>query len=151
MKYVFGIFTGPVTQSRKSVVLNTWAKDIPRDQEHFFVYGDCRDRVTVKTGNDLFLDCTETYESICIKTYKFYKHCYDNIDFDYIVKLDDDTYLDVDKFLDQRIAHDYAGHLVSSKIENYIHHYDKCTDRRFEKPVTIQESAKFCCGGGYVI
>ena len=151
MKLIFGIFTGPTIQDRKAAILNTWAKDIPNDIDYYFVYGDCRDEIKLSTDNDLFLDCPESYESVCLKTYSFYKYCYDNLDFDYILRIDDDTYVNVDKLLQQDITADYAGHILSAKIENYVHHYGKCTDKRFEKPFRDDSESKFCCGGGYMI
>ena len=151
MKIIIGIFTGPTIQDRKAAILKTWVRDIPDNINYYFVYGNCKDKITLKTDNDLFLDCPESYESICLKTYNFYSYCYDNLDFDYILRVDDDTYVDINKLLQQDITADYTGHIVSAGLKNYTYHYGKCTDKRYEKPFKDDSNSKFCCGGGYMI
>ena len=149
MKIIFGIFTGPSTQDRKKAICDTWVKDIPEDIEYFFVYGDCS--VKDNSSHNLFLNCTESYESVCIKTYSFYKHCYDNYDFDYILRIDDDAYLNVKKFLSFNLECDYEGLLLRCSHGEYTHHYGKCIDKRFERPMHDDSQSLFCCGGGYCI
>lgn len=151
MKLITGIFTGPPTQDRKYVIEDVWVKQLAADSECFYVYGDCKSDITCHSNLDLYLDCMESYESICMKTYTFYKYCYDHLDFDFILRIDDDSYCDVNKLKKINSFEDYTGFVIKTGVNNYRHHYGKCTDKRFEKPMHDPGGISFCAGGGYVI
>lgn len=152
-KLIIGIYTCPKFTVRANGIRNTWLKLLPENIRVLFVFGRPGESPSLE-GDCLFLDCEEAYEKLPYKSHAFYEYCYKNLDFDYILKIDDDTYLDLGQFLgfDKQGA-DYVGQFRDSPLKDRgkTWHYGKCTDKSYEVP----DDAEFVCGwatgGGYFL
>jgi hypothetical protein len=80
-----------------------------------------------------------------------YEYIFKNIKRNFI-KIDDDSLLDVNKFLNYDFNFDYGGFIVPGLHSNYTYHSDKVTDHRFDSPITDTPDTLpygFAHGGGY--
>jgi hypothetical protein len=152
-KTVIGIFTCPKHINRANGIRNTWLKLIPKDIRVLFVFGRPGKAASLE-GENLYLDCEESYEKLPHKSHAFFDFCYHNLDFDYIFKTDDDTYLDMEKFLnfDKKEA-DYIGQFKDSPLKEIgkTWHYGKCTDKSYEVPDDSEFICGWATGAGYFL
>lgn len=113
--------------SRQIAVRESWLKSF--DGRWFFFEGGDE---TSYNDNLLILNCPDTYEDLALKTKLMLKYVYDNFEFDYLVKVDDDTGLIVDRLLDRDLPEeDYIGYPVGLK---------SCTG-----------GIQYAQGGGYIL
>lgn len=85
---------------------NTWMKDIPKNIKHFIVEGN--HSKTELNGNILEIGLVDDYDKVVYKMYESYKFML-NYDWDYLIKIDDDVYLDVYKLLEYEFPKNYDG------------------------------------------
>jgi len=118
------------------------------DYEYYFVYGKGN---TLKLEPYIEVNCNEVYENLPLKTYYITEH-FIKSDHDYMMKMDDDTYVDLNKLKNTTFTEDYIGmflnHTVSAK--NSIFHWYKIKTEEFkvQKPVFDMYYAE---GGGYFL
>lgn len=69
-------------------------------------------------GDILYLNVSDNYESLPKKTIKFLQWLYENSPFYYVYKIDDDSYIDIEKFLTtlQYRKYHYFGTLIKGRI-----------------------------------
>lgn len=150
---IIGIFTCPKNRFRAKVSRATWIKQVPENFKVLFVQG--RSGVPPSIDDDvLYLDCPEAYEKLSEKTHKFFEYCVKNLEFEYIFKTDDDSYIDMEKFLKyDKKGGDYIGHFGKSENTkiNRTWHYGKCTDKSYEVPYKGQYVCGWARGGGYFV
>ena len=156
-KLIIGILTCPKSVDRKRAVLNAWANKIPPDVRHHFIYGkNYQQLCDCHTFSDIHVDVPEAYEMLAIKMYEYIKYCVDTYEFDYIVKVDDDSYVDVNKLLEYDVEGDYLGKECKSGGggKSLSYHIGNCTDDVFNRPIVKSHKDgvyKFCAGGGYIL
>jgi len=156
MKYrlIIGILSSEVTKKRAAMVRKTWLSEpLPHDVRAFFLIGKAHCAPQIK-GDILYLNCPDTYEHLPKKAYQFLKYAYENLDFDYIFKCDDDTYVRIDQLLQHDFkGEDYIGCTVAGDghlSRNY--HVQKVNDPQFRKPYKGEFLGPFASGGaGYIL
>ena len=96
-------------KERGDSIRETWLKLVPPNVRVLFVFGRPGKPASLE-GDELFLDCIEAYENLPQKMSLFYQYCINNLSFDYLLKIDDDSYVDVGQFLAfDKQASDYIG------------------------------------------
>jgi hypothetical protein len=101
---------------RQQAIRDTWMKDVPKHVLAFFFVGRPGAPAQIE-GDTLYLDCADGYADLALKTHACISYCVSNIEFDYLLKCDDDTYLYVRRFLENCMdcfkngAADYIGNL----------------------------------------
>ena len=102
-KFIILIYTHKKTFFKKQNILNYYIKKIKFPT--FLVTGDN----DIKHKNVLHIKFKECYDQLGLKTYLAFKKVVNN-NFDFLIKLNDDTFFDIDKFLDEEISgYDYIG------------------------------------------
>jgi hypothetical protein len=91
---------------------------------YYFVYGK---NSTKKVEPSLEVDVDEAYENLPLKTYFLIEHFLKNTEENVLVKMDDDTFVDVDKILNNTHEEDYVGLFVkyTKSLKNSIYHWYK--------------------------
>jgi len=67
-----------------------------------------------------FSNLKETYNNLYLKVLESLKYVNSNLQYDYVIKIDDDTLFNIDKFNLSLLTADYIGVPVTSLDENYI-------------------------------
>lgn len=104
-----------------------------------------------KIGNTLYVDLDDIYENLPKKIYQGVKYVYNNTDYQYIYKVDDD-FFNMTINLSDNIFCDYYGNYIITKL-NREYHFGKCYDfdlnrLKYEGPFLRNYAAG---GYGYVI
>jgi hypothetical protein len=152
-KILIGVYTCPKFAHRASGIRETWLKFIPDNIKVFFVFGRPNQDPAIE-GDCLYLNCPETYEDLPEKTLAFLKYCSANFEFDYIFKVDDDTYIDMEKFISFDTQEgDYIGRFCNPPGGNFDRtwHYGKCTDKSLEVPDESEFICDWATGAGYFL
>ena len=101
MKAIIGILTAQPYVERRRGVLRTWARDIEADPDldYVFLIGDPTLAVPQREANRLMLPCPDDYDSLPQKTRWFcvWLSTMIELPWDIAMKVDDDTYLQVDR------------------------------------------------------
>ena len=119
----------------------TWAKNVKL--KYYFVTSDTLD---VDVPVIKLKRYTESYEQLPMKTYLTLKYVYENFKFSHIIKVNDDTFLDIEKFKEEYLKYDYVGKFNTPNNSPFIHYY-KCSDEfRVPKSPTLYPYAQ----GGFV-
>jgi hypothetical protein len=151
-KYVVGIHTSHKTESRVTELQKLLSKDINKfnDTKILFVYGNSKSNII--QNDNLFLNSPETYEELPIKTITFLKFIKENFNYKYVIKMDDDIYLDIDKF------HSFISNLPNLDYAGFFHgkralkntprkyHFNKCSDNSFNEIIYEPYDYDFCNG-----
>jgi len=123
--------------SRVKAIRSTWLKDIQRRGiPYVILVGDGDD--TLK--NDILaLNVSDTYEKLPQKTLKLFNWIYKNTQAQYVLKIDDDCYLDVDRYFDTlsyRKFH-YYGRIVNCPkgVMNRMWHHSKSQSEHAQKAI----------------
>lgn len=152
-RIIIGILTCPKNNHRADGIRNTWLKLVPDHVRVLFVFGRPGHDPSLE-GDDLYLNCPEAYETLPQKVHLFFEHCDNNFDYDYIFKTDDDSYIDMRKFLsfDKQNA-DYIGRMLgmADSAITRTWHYGKCTDKSYEVPYRGKYVCDWARGGGYFL
>lgn len=97
---------------RIDAIKNTWSKEC--DNHLFFIGGDKFER----RDNLIYLECNDSYEYLTQKTRKLFEYCIEHETFDYILKTNDDSYIDIKKFLNSNFYNfEYGGYVCSKTID----------------------------------
>lgn len=154
MSYIVAILSCESNADRLNAVQDTWVRDLPSDCRVLSVFSrpgtpSCLD------GNNLYLDCPDSYETLPKKVIELYKFVDQNLEFDYLFKCDDDTLVDVDGFLKLDLQNkDYIGNFAKDigKSVYITSHYGKCSDKTLEVPYQRVFKAPWARGGrGYFL
>jgi len=128
---IFGIFLCPKENDRIKAIEKTWLPRKLKNDLVFYVYGTNDNSPARLEGRKLYVPCVESYETLAEKTYEFFKYCSLNIDFNYIIKMDSDIYVDnrcknLIKSLDTyfKDGYNYCGKFVTGECGNRKHHYN---------------------------
>jgi hypothetical protein len=150
MKLITLIATHAANASRCKMINETWGRDLKRHNiDYYFISGD-----KLGLDNTLKINFKESYEQLPLKTFLMLEQI-SNKDFNYIIKLDDDTFFNIDEFLKTDfINYDYIGkfNLADRKRDPYykkIHFFNiKNKDYHVEKMLPQFDYAQ---GGFYVL
>jgi hypothetical protein len=145
---VFAIYTCAKTAHRCKYLLDTWVQDLIKNNiPFFFVSGDQLNDLP----NFLYLEnVQECYEQLPLKTYlamqKLLQHC----DFTHVAKVNDDTYVNVEKFLQLNLSNiKYAGK-KNEPSHTPTYHYYKIKNKAFHVPKRDAKNA-YAEGSFYIL
>ena len=134
-------------------IRKSWLKSLPSNIRVLFVYGQSGRQARMEEDS-LYVDCPEAYEKLPQKVHLFFEYCDNNFDYDYIFKTDDDSYIDMERFLsfDTQGA-DYIGRIqgMEDSAVTRTWHYGKCTDKSYEVPYSGEYIGDWARGGGYFL
>ncbi len=140
---------------KSSAIRNTWLKNLNKHGgRYFFVMGDPNLRKAEAKGDILFVPCRDDYESLLFKLALAYQFIHKRMVFSHIYKIDDDVFLNVDRFISVVLPQlgntQYAGGIVwrRQKKISAFHHYGKCADDQFHKPYPPKKIFCDYAGGG---
>jgi len=153
-KYVVGIHTSQKTITKANALQKLLDKDIDKfkDMKILFTYGNSNSNSNYIQNNNLFLNSPETYEELPIKTISFLKFINDTFTYQYVIKMDDDIYLDIDKFynfITNLPSVDYAGFFHGKRAHKNTprnYHFNKCSDSSFNEIIYEPYDYDFCNG-----
>lgn len=138
---------------RADGIRNSWLKLIPSNYRVLFVHGRPGQPEGIE-GDCLYLDCPESYEMLPQKVHALLRYSLAHLEFDYLFKTDDDTYLDLDRFISfDRQGADYIGQFREEPLKEIgkTWHYGKCTDKAYEVPYEGVFLCAWATGGGYFL
>lgn len=96
--------------TKQQAIRKTWLRDLPEHIHAYFYEGGHPEE---KIQDDVIcLTCGDGYEDLAIKSYSFLKFAHTTLNFDYVCKCDDDTYVHIRRLLNSGFEkHDYTGNL----------------------------------------
>ena len=106
------------------------------------------------------VDCSDAYESLIYKVYESIKWVHHNIDYDYILKTDDDIGFNTSSIntLYKKIINDntdYTGFFCRQPREGFeymsTYHYGKCNDKIVNSTPVMCPSDSYASGGAYFL
>ena len=137
-------------------VRKTWAYQLNKyGFRYLFLLGDPSLETAQVKDDILIVPCADDYESLLLKLSLGYKFIYQNFNFDYVYKIDDDCYPDLNKLsrdiLPQLKGKQFAGGDVHRKGNsmNNKWHYGKCNASKFDKPYQYDVAPFDFAKGGY--
>jgi len=116
--------------------------------EFIFVIGENKEDKL--EDNILKLNVDDSYEYLHIKVVKAFDFIYKKIKRN-IVKIDDDSFINLKNFKNYNFDFDYGGFINYGKTVNYTYHQSKIKDKRFFSPLTDKKEYEFALGGGYFL
>lgn len=141
--------------TRVAAIRETWINDLRKKGIPYVVLvGDGDDRLH---GDVLTLDVSDRYEDLPQKTLKMFKWVYENTRFQYVLKIDDDCYLDVEEYfssLSYKKSH-YYGRVIRRHLgaTDRVWHHPKSQSQRGRKAIdkSPEPSVYADGGGGYCV
>lgn len=153
---VFLIPTCKKYAHKTDAVRKTWASQLAKyGFRYVFLVGEPELEYAQVIGDTLHVPCRDDYESLLLKLALGYKFIYQHFDCDYVYKIDDDTYPNLDilvnKLLPQLRGCQFAGGAVHKKGSsmNNKWHYGKCSSPIFDKPYKYNVAPFDFAKGGY--
>lgn len=153
---VFLIPTCKKYADKMEAVRNSWASRLKTyGFRYLFLIGEPELEYAQVRGDILYVPCRDDYESLLLKLALGYKFIYQHFDCDYIYKIDDDCYPNLDmlvrNILPQLKGHQFAGGAVHKKGNsmNNKWHYGKCSSPIFDKPYKYDVAPFDFAKGGY--
>jgi len=68
-----------------------------------------------------------------------------------IIKIDDDSFIDINKLKKIKFDFDYGGFFADNSGYSYTYHLDKVTSKKYAKPIKDMSKYDFAFGGGYFL
>jgi hypothetical protein len=136
---------------RVELLRTTWFSAIPSNAHSVCVVGGASSDFL--RGDVLNLNAPDDYLGLPLKMATMFAFVARNFDFDYLVKCDDDMFLDIRSIcnlLAESKALDYVGRVVRRHDYTPTHHWGKATVAE-DNPVTNSEWQGPYCGGGVYI
>jgi len=145
MKLLVFITTYNKNVGRINTIENTWAKKLKeKNIPYFFISGD---NLEVNAPTIKLNDFVESYEQLPLKSFHLFKESL-NYEYDYILKADDDTFLNIDLLNGDILKFDYIGKFNNPSNAPNLHYY-KCNDN-FKVPKKAAKY-KYAEGGMYIL
>ena len=152
-RVIIGVLTTEQRTDRQRAVLETWASELPDNWNLYFLVAR-PGKPSEVSGRYLYLDTVEAYENLPTKTHLFMNHCSSQMEFDYLVKCDDDVFINTD-CLEQVLKNNkphYAGRGFQNDDVDRTWHFGKCSDPVVnETPYSGDFQGAYCEGGLYVV
>lgn len=107
-----------IVSCQKNILLHhhlrqTWLSQMRPDiVKHLFIIGRPGQPDHVK-GSELYLDCDDSYEKLPQKVIRFLKYANKNLNFDYLLKCDDDSYVSQGV---EDIPNKYPGDFITGRL-----------------------------------
>jgi len=137
--------------TRVAAIRETWVQDLKaRGIPYVVLVGDGDDTLQ---GDVLALDVSDRYEDLPKKTLKLFDWVYRNTDAQYVLKIDDDCYLDVGRYFDTLSyrKHAYYGRILRRKAGDMdrLWHQPKSHGLHSQKAIDKSpEPSIYADGGG---
>ncbi|WP_198036714.1 glycosyltransferase family 2 protein [Halomonas sp. GT] len=137
--------------TRIKAIRETWLQDLKaRGIPYVIMVGDGNDTLT---GDILELNVSDTYEDLPHKSLKLMEWVYQNTAAQYVLKIDDDCYLDVDNYFNTLAyrKHHYYGRVIYRPIggmDRSWHHTKSKTMRAQKALDKSPEPSLYADGGG---
>ena len=150
MKILFLILTHHTTQDKLHACLRTWVPKI-ESKHDLIVLGDCTMEDNIQ-GHSVYKPLNnETYYDLPEKMYRSYRHVLD-MEWDYLVKTDDDCYLNIDNLhssLAEMSSIDklYTGQGIHFKTKTKPNYLSNCDDKLPPEQYTMY----YAQGGCYIM
>ena len=112
LKAAIGVMSCAKYGDRQERCRRTWFSELAAAKgiNLFFVIGDMSRSVPVLVKDTLFVPCGDSYTDLRAKVHAFFKWTTKNMESQYIVKCDDDTYVHPNRFLTcLSQGHQYTG------------------------------------------
>jgi hypothetical protein len=152
-KVVVGIISCMKNADKIETIRQTWAQSLKKvGIPYFFVIGDSQLEKPLVKGDLLYVPTNDYYENLPEKVSLFYEYIHDNTDFDFLFKIDDDCYLNVEKtFKSDYWKHDYYGKIIGLDPKGLLPdwHFGKCDDPALNGTPYWKPYVGPWCGGGY--
>lgn len=99
------------------------------------------------------VDCKEAYENLPLKTFLLIEHFLLHTNHEYMVKLDDDTFLDVKKLKMLRLTEDYIGvfEKPAETLKNTIYHWYKIQNAEYKVQKKVISNLSYAQGACYIL
>jgi hypothetical protein len=141
--------------TRVAAIRETWINDLQEKGIPYVVLvGDGDDRLHEDV---LALNVSDRYEDLPRKTLKMFEWVYENTRFQYVLKIDDDCYLDVDEYfssLSYKKVH-YYGRVIRRQLgaTDRVWHHPKSQSHRGRRAIdkSPEPSVYADGGGGYCV
>lgn len=153
---VFLIPTCKKYAHKTDAVRQTWASKLKNyGFRYLFLVGESELDYAQVRDDTLYVPCRDDYESLLLKLALGYQFIYQHLDCDYVYKIDDDCYPNLDilvnQILPQLKGHQFAGGAVHKKGNgmNNKWHYGKCSNPIFDKPYKFDVAPFDFAKGGY--
>ena len=156
MRFYFSIISCKKNIDKLSTLRSTWVGDINRSnfKYNFFIGNGT-------SNNDIIsLNCEDGYEFLRYKTFKMLEYVYNNIKFDYIVKTDDDTFVDVKNLTNLNLEnYEYIGNFstFNNFLKNKEGHTQYIKNRSLNQDVSfsyvekVEDDFGYAEGGFYIL
>lgn len=119
VRILIGALSGnrPKLAARRKSCRRTWFTGIGGKPgvDCLFLLGAPRLREPDLRGDELWLPCPDDYDSLPQKTRGFCRWALANVDFEYLFKCDDDTYVCLDRLMRMPAGLDYCGWNVQGR------------------------------------
>ncbi len=152
-RVVIAVLTCERNRVRVEGVRASWLRHVPDSYHVLFVHGRPGQASAIE-GDCLYLDCPEAYEHLPQKMHKLLAFVVASVEFDFLFKTDDDTFLDLERFIDfDKTRAGYIGQFKETAIGEIgrTWHYGKCTDKSCEVPYERPFVCPWATGGGYFL
>lgn len=120
--------------------------------KYFVVYADDNIENTYLLGNNLTVKCEECYENLPKKMLLAYEYLYNNSEFDYFIKIDDDTLINqniLENFIKNKFCTlDYLGGIAGGHVDKKWH-FGKCKNKELNTKEYWNGYNGYWCGGGF--
>jgi len=94
---------------QQRAALETWVRDIPADVDYCVMEGGHRGPAR-RSGHNVQLPCDDRYEALAVKMHEFLNFAVRELQFDFIFKCDDDTYVCLPRLVSAGFEkYDYVG------------------------------------------
>ncbi|HET6224765.1 MAG TPA: glycosyltransferase [Bacteroidia bacterium] len=152
-KIVIGIISCKKNEHKIRSIKNSWIKEMQEcGLPYYIVIADPSLTSCLLINDTLYVPCQDNYESLPAKVFYFYQYVLKNTNYDYVYKIDDDCYVNIENLYSTYFwNYDYFGKTVGLN-ENELNrkwHAGKCekpelNERTYELPYIGS-----WCGGGY--
>lgn len=138
-------------ETRINAIRKTWLTDLKaRNIPYVILVGDGEDKLN---GDVLELNVSDTYEDLPQKTLKLFDWVYHNTSAQYVLKIDDDCYLDVNRYFNCLAyrKHHYYGRVIHRTVggmDRAWHHSKSKTERARKAIDKSPEPSMYADGGG---
>lgn len=147
---IIGIHTCVKNSDRVDKIKKLFFNELAQKYNVFFVYGNSKQIII--NENEIHLTSEDKYEYLPYKTIEFLEVINNRFKYDYIIKLDDDVYIDVNKFntfISNLKSIDYGGFFFGKKaLKNTprTYHFNKCSNEHFNQIAYEPFDYEFCDG-----
>jgi glycosyltransferase involved in cell wall biosynthesis len=152
-KIALGIITCKKNIHKINGIQKTWGQDLHTfNIPYFFIIGNPDLKECKLEGDTLYVPCPDDYENLPQKVFYFYQYIVEKTNFEYIYKIDDDCYLNVENLYSTYFWNfDYFGKIVATEEShlNRTWHFGKCTTQKLNKEIYSRPYLGPWCGGGF--